>query len=239
MRKLMMTLATAAMALTGAPSQAATTILTFDSLSDPSARPACGGATVTRFCEVETESIGADYGSTAELAISYERLVDPLRTGTSTISNNLIFLNPSSNGAGSSFGSVDDAGRIIFTPTAGYKFSFAGFDAVNRNDTSPSTRFTLTDLFGMTIFDFTSPVLAGRRTSFVTNTAFFDRALVFQFKDGQFNGQSVDNIFLNTVLAVPPGGVPEPASWALMIAGFGLTGSAMRRRKAFVKPVLA
>jgi PEP-CTERM motif len=26
-------------------------------------------------------------------------------------------------------------------------------------------------------------------------------------------------------------GVPEPASWALMIAGFGLVGAAMRRRK--------
>jgi hypothetical protein len=30
----------------------------------------------------------------------------------------------------------------------------------------------------------------------------------------------------------PPGGVPEPASWALMIAGFGLAGAALRRRKA-------
>ena len=28
-----------------------------------------------------------------------------------------------------------------------------------------------------------------------------------------------------------PGGVPEPATWAMMIAGFGLTGAAMRRRK--------
>ena len=27
-----------------------------------------------------------------------------------------------------------------------------------------------------------------------------------------------------------PGGVPEPASWAMLIAGFGLTGAAMRRR---------
>lgn len=28
------------------------------------------------------------------------------------------------------------------------------------------------------------------------------------------------------------GGVPEPQSWVLLIAGFGLTGAAMRRRKA-------
>lgn len=30
------------------------------------------------------------------------------------------------------------------------------------------------------------------------------------------------------------GAVPEPASWAMMIAGFGLTGAAMRRRRVAV-----
>ena len=29
-------------------------------------------------------------------------------------------------------------------------------------------------------------------------------------------------------------GVPEPQSWAMLIAGFGLTGAAMRRRRAKV-----
>lgn len=29
------------------------------------------------------------------------------------------------------------------------------------------------------------------------------------------------------------GAVPEPASWAMLIAGFGLTGAALRRRRAF------
>ncbi|WP_372917730.1 PEPxxWA-CTERM sorting domain-containing protein, partial [Sandarakinorhabdus sp.] len=29
-------------------------------------------------------------------------------------------------------------------------------------------------------------------------------------------------------------GVPEPASWAMLIAGFGLTGAAMRRRRTVV-----
>ena len=31
-------------------------------------------------------------------------------------------------------------------------------------------------------------------------------------------------------IAAPVGGVPEPASWTLMIAGFGLVGGAMRRK---------
>ena len=29
------------------------------------------------------------------------------------------------------------------------------------------------------------------------------------------------------------GQVPEPASWAMLIAGFGLSGAAMRRRRVF------
>lgn len=37
----------------------------------------------------------------------------------------------------------------------------------------------------------------------------------------------IDRVFLATVAAVP-----EPATWALMLTGFGMVGCAMRRRKA-------
>jgi hypothetical protein len=40
----------------------------------------------------------------------------------------------------------------------------------------------------------------------------------------------VDNRFIDSLAA--PAGVPEPASWALMIAGFGLMGATLRRRAA-------
>jgi PEP-CTERM motif len=40
---------------------------------------------------------------------------------------------------------------------------------------------------------------------------------------------SDSGVFLGSGLT--PGAVPEPASWALMIAGFGLVGSAVRRRR--------
>ena len=31
-----------------------------------------------------------------------------------------------------------------------------------------------------------------------------------------------------------PSAAPEPATWAMMITGFGLTGAAVRRRRAFL-----
>ena len=41
---------------------------------------------------------------------------------------------------------------------------------------------------------------------------------------GWVENTAIDNVSI--------GGVPEPASWAMLIAGFGLTGAAMRRRRA-------
>ena len=37
--------------------------------------------------------------------------------------------------------------------------------------------------------------------------------------------------FNANLVPVPPSGVPEPASWAMMVGGFGLIGAAMRRRR--------
>jgi opacity protein-like surface antigen len=41
-------------------------------------------------------------------------------------------------------------------------------------------------------------------------------------------------LYLNGVQLVGTASVPEPASWAMMVGGFGLLGGAMRRRKASV-----
>lgn len=46
---------------------------------------------------------------------------------------------------------------------------------------------------------------------------------------GTFNG---DMVPLVTVPGPPPGDVPEPASWMMMLLGFGIAGSILRRRRA-------
>lgn len=49
-----------------------------------------------------------------------------------------------------------------------------------------------------------------------------------------FGSTSRDNIgplLDNVSLAVTPSAVPEPATWLMMLAGFGIVGSAMRRRR--------
>lgn len=47
---------------------------------------------------------------------------------------------------------------------------------------------------------------------------------------GEANGQ----VLLNSIVGGNVGGVPEPASWAMLIGGFGIVGAVMRRRRMAV-----
>ena len=49
---------------------------------------------------------------------------------------------------------------------------------------------------------------------------------------GWFNNSGVSMVTINYTPADVAAAVPEPATWAMMIMGFGLVGSAMRRRNA-------
>ena len=52
------------------------------------------------------------------------------------------------------------------------------------------------------------------------------KAVNFSSRNGGLEAWDFDNL----VFGQAPGAVPEPASWAMMIAGFGLCGQQMRRR---------
>lgn len=64
--------------------------------------------------------------------------------------------------------------------------------------------------------------------------AFFNFVVIGGYDEVRFiqntgGGFELDNVTVGTVTMVP-----EPASWAMLIAGFGLTGAVMRRRRRVV-----
>ena len=67
-----------------------------------------------------------------------------------------------------------------------------------------------------------------------------DHTILYLFNFGSQGLLSVDlnqNGFSNAVYVTPPG-VPEPATWAMMLMGFGVAGFALRRRRpALIKQV--
>ena len=79
----------------------------------------------------------------------------------------------------------------------------------------------------------TAPFLSFAHTGSSLNLLF--RAAGAGWQGGDDEGYGLDNVVLTyDGVRAPPGGVPEPTSWALMIAGFGLAGTALRRRRQLV-----
>jgi hypothetical protein len=75
-------------------------------------------------------------------------------------------------------------------------------------------------------------VIAGDR-GFVTYSGFFIANLNGTF-NMSFNGVGGGNVNIGPILdnvLVTQGAVPEPASWAMLITGFGLVGAARRRQR--------
>ncbi|MFZ4690689.1 MAG: PEPxxWA-CTERM sorting domain-containing protein [Polymorphobacter sp.] len=87
--------------------------------------------------------------------------------------------------------------------------------------------FAAANLASLTIF--TRSDYANDRDEY--NVSVFNAAgttLYSGYLDGRGTAASVSTTFDAT------GAVPEPASWAMLIAGFGLTGAAARRRRRMV-----
>ncbi|NNM77224.1 PEPxxWA-CTERM sorting domain-containing protein [Sphingomonas sp. ID1715] len=98
-----------------------------------------------------------------------------------------------------------------------YGYNFSGTDVI------AFANVTTTGVTTSTQIDATDP--------FSTKSIFFTagNAGTLRFTLGTDSGDNVGPVVDNLRLDVNAA-VPEPASWALMIAGFGLAGAALRRR---------
>ena len=110
-------------------------------------------------------------------------------------------------------GLIDHAVEVCFTNNTGQNHSCAGSqDGISKGSTGDGT-FTLT--FDPGVSQFTLSGLIAR----------------YQGIAGAGN--------VTSATGIPVPGIPEPATWALMILGFALAGSAIRRRRLAMPRVFA
>lgn len=123
-------------------------------------------------------------------------------------------------------GAFNTTQAALLTITGPSLFRFTSFDA--KLGSGPAASFTITGYEGSTqAFTYGGAVPSTNIYATYANafTANIDRLTIGTNSDLQF---FVDNLTFGP--AVTSGAVPEPATWAMMIAGFGLVGGAMRRR---------
>ena len=142
------------------------------------------------------------------------------------------------NGFGHALSGADSAGgenafdSLIFTFTAPI-FAFAFDDLDLTPDEFANVRVTLqggaTSLFNVidTDGDFTTAGFFG----FSSATALQSVEVWSSNLAGGPIGERANVVDNLAISRIPTGGVPEPASWALMIMGFGLAGAVMRRSR--------
>lgn len=128
-----------------------------------------------------------------------------------------------------------DLGITGLTPQT---FNFGGYPNISLNGSSTALDFGTT-MSGLTVIgihwgnipDPNAPANPAGSSAH-DYTAFIE----FNLASGTtsipiLNTQGISGAVLYGPGGPPPGGVPEPATWAMMIAGFGATGFALRRSR--------
>ncbi len=172
---------------------------------------------------------------------SSERALGGLQSGALTPLFGVVFTN--------------NTGRTITALDIGYTGEQWRLGAVNRVDRldfqyALNTQFINVGSFtDVNALDFTSPGTTGatgqRNGNLAANRVALNSTISglsiangqsFALRWSDFNasgaddGLGVDDFSLTPTLLPQVGAVPEPSTWAMMIAGFGLIGGAMRRR---------
>lgn len=212
------------LALASAPAAAAPVILTFNT-NEVACTPT-DGAPATVACTTDGQLIGGNYGSTAELTVSYDSSESSGAATSLRYTSDRFYTANDGQAAPFSDGPTGEFSRIIFTPAAGYEVSFREFTWDKLTATSAADFiFQVRDAADAIVFS------SGIGTqTIVANTAYSTGPLTFLFDNGGRGAVAVDDVTVDVRLAAP-GAVPEPATWAMMIGGFGMVGGALRRKQ--------
>lgn len=203
------------------PAAAVTTTLDFSgNICGAAGNQACGNGT----------QIGQNYGDGTGVNVSYRSF----NSSNVTVEN---FLKYWTTGYGDLQGvayggnSPADGSEITFTALAGYELTVLGFDAgCYLNRTSCRTfPFTITEIGGSQVAGGTATPPSGSHDSFTFNLGYSTSGYVLRWGPDGWDG-GLDNIAFDVRATGVV--VPEPSTWALLILGFGLVGSTMRRRGA-------
>jgi hypothetical protein len=198
------------------PVIAATTVLDFD------AAQACAGVCA------DGVPVLATYGDTADVDVSY--LVRSAAGNSSVVFSGMIWW-----GAGFS----DLQGVVTGAQVSEIRLELLSAAKIITLNSFDMGRFTGAFETDLRVYDLDWNLLwtvtnqfapiSGTRLSYAPDVSAVG-GLVIQHGPGSEN-RGLDNISF-TISDLPAGpSVPEPASWAMLIAGFGLVGAAMRRRR--------
>lgn len=206
---------------------AATTVLTFD--RGETACSATDGGATNQVCSANGQFIGGDYGSTAELTVSY----DSSDGGNSSFTSlrhtiDRFYTGTDGQATVAGYGPETELAKIIFTPLAGYEVSFRRFAFDKLSSTSAADFiFEVRDAANNLLWD---GGFNGAR-SHTVNTAYFTGPVTFLFGNGGRGFIAVDDVTVD-VRATGQAAVPEPSQWALLIAGFAISGAALRKARS-------
>lgn len=214
MKQSLIALSLAGIAFAAVPAAATTTIVVFDAAS-------CAGGCI------DYSFIDQTVGDTANVDVSHRTTHG---TGNATTSENALrFWSGNYSGSAAAWANTTIGEIRLTTLSAGTvtldSVDFGGYlNAVRDID--------------YRVYDFswnllTSGTVATAPTSLTTISFGQSSAdgLIFQFGPDGYNG-GIQNLTFSFESGIAP--VPEPASWAMLIAGFGLTGTVMRRRRAIL-----
>ena len=126
----------------------------------------------------------------------------------------------------------DNGASVFFAPLTSQSVTLNSFRLGAWPNTVRGTSYSIFDGNGATLFA-SGPLTigTGNLSSLFNVNLTSANGIGIRFGPDSFN-VGIDNIDFSVA---DIGAVPEPASWALMIAGFGLVGSAMRRRRETVR----